>query len=265
MTSHSRDILRQSTVISAALFMLIGAAVGGGAFGGASVSELQDGALSAEGSYLSPAGPAFAIWTLIYVGLAAFTVWQALPAQRDDARQRRVGWWIALSMVLNGLWLVAARFGPLISTVLVIVALLIVLARIIVLLGRSRAAGIVDLAFVDVVTGLHFGWVTIATVANIGAWLTQTLPGDFAAQADVWGVGVLIVVALIGVASAIVTRRVAPALASAWGVAWLAVGRLAEEPTSSPIGITAIIVAVIIVAAAAVAGARRDRKHQAIA
>ncbi|UYO97372.1 tryptophan-rich sensory protein [Microbacterium sp. M28] len=258
-SSTTRDIVRQSAVIAAAVFMLIGATVGGGAFGGAPVNELQNGALAADGSYLAPAGPAFAIWTVIYVGLTGYTIWQALPAQRADERQRRAGWWIAASLVLNGLWLVVARFGTLILTVLVIAVLLAVLARIIVLLGAAPARNGIDRLLVDGSMGLHFGWVTIATVANTAAWLTQTLPGELEAQADVWGVIVLVVVTAIGVASALATHRLAPAIASAWGLAWLAVGRLSGEPSSIAIGVTAVAAAVIILAAGVV-GIVRSRR-----
>ncbi|MGF6821973.1 hypothetical protein M2317_000877 [Microbacterium sp. ZKA21] len=257
--STRTDIVRQSAVIAAAVFMLIGATVGGGAFGGAPVNELQNGALAADGSYLAPAGPAFAIWTVIYIGLAGYTIWQALPAQRTDARQRRAGWWIAGSMVLNGLWLVAARFGTLVLTVLVIAALLAVLARIIVLLGASRARNGIDRLLVDATMGLHFGWVTIATVANAAAWLTQTLPADLEAQADAWGVGVLAVVTMIGAASALATGRLAPAIASAWGLAWLAVGRLAGEPASAAIGVTAVAAAAVVLGAGVYAALRARR------
>ncbi|WCD93643.1 TspO/MBR family protein [Microbacterium sp. nov. GSS16] len=259
MNSTGRDIVRQSTVIAAAVLMLIGAAVGGGAFGGESVAELQNGALSAEGSYLAPAGPAFAIWSVIYLGLAAYTIWQALPGQRDSTRQRAVGWWVAASMVLNGLWLVTARYLNLVATVIVIAALLAVLARIIVLLGRDRASGPLELTLFDGVQGLHFGWVTIATVANTAAWLTQTLPADLAKQADAWGIGVLVVVAVIGAASAFVTRRLAPALATSWGLVWAAIGRLSGEPESTPIGVTALVVAAAILVAGVV-GLLRARR-----
>lgn len=260
MHSTARDILRQSIIIATAVFMLCGAAVGGGAFGGESVANLQDGALSAQGSPLAPAGPAFAIWTLIYLGLAAYTIWQALPAQRDSARQRAIGYWVAASMVVNGLWLVTARYLDLVATVTVIALLLALLARIIVLLGRIPASGLVDRALFDVVSGLHFGWVTIATVANTAAWLTRVLPAETAEQADAWGMAVLVVVAAIGAASALVTRRLSPALATAWGLAWLAVGRITDEPQSTTIGITAVIVAVVIGAAGAV-GTLRGRAH----
>lgn len=259
MNSTGRDIARQATIIAAAVLMLIGAAVGGGAFGGEAVAELQNGALSAQGSYLAPAGPAFAIWSVIYLGLAAYTIWQALPAQRARTRQRTVGYWIAGSMVLNGLWLVTARYLNLIATVIVIAALLAVLARIIVLLGRDRASGPLELTLLDGVQGLHFGWVTIATVANTAAWLTQTVPAELGQQADAWGIAVLVVVAVIGAASALLTRRLAPALATSWGLVWAAIGRLSDQPQSTPIGVTALVVAAVILIAGVI-GLLRARR-----
>lgn len=255
-------IARQSLIIAAAVFMLIAAAVGAGAFGGASVDDLQDGALSAQGSYLAPAGPAFSIWSLIYVGLLAYTVWQALPAQRTDARQQAVGGWIALSMVLNGLWLVTARYLTLWLTVLVIALLLATLARVIVLLGRFSAKNLADRILTDGANGLHFGWVTIATVANAAAWLTQIAPASWAEAADAWAIGVLVVVLAIGAAAAWATKRLAPALATSWGLVWLAVGRLTGSPESTPTAVAALIVAALLVLTAVVAvvrgrGARR--------
>src|SRR5690606_6539520 len=116
-------------------------------------------------SYLAPAGPAFSIWSVIYVGLAAYTIWQALPSQRANPRQRALGWLIAGSMVLNGLWLVVARFGSLVGTVLAIVGLLIVLAIWFQRAVATPADGWLDALLIDGVSGLHFGWVTVATVA----------------------------------------------------------------------------------------------------
>ncbi len=180
MESRTKGIGRQTLIISAATFMLIAATIGAGAFGGTSVDDLQDGALSAQGSYLAPAGPAFSIWSLIYLGLIAYTVWQAFPAQRQDPRQQAVGGWIAASMVLNGLWLVTAQYLTLWLTVIVIALLLAVLARVIVVLQRFPARNLADRILTDGANGLHFGWVTIATVANTAAWLTQIAPESWA-------------------------------------------------------------------------------------
>ncbi|MGN8553424.1 UNVERIFIED_CONTAM: tryptophan-rich sensory protein [Microbacterium sp. SLM126] len=245
----ARDLARQIVVISAFCFMIVAAMVGTGLLGGTPVQDLQDGALDADGSYLAPATSAFSIWSVIYVGLFAYTVWQALPRQRSRTRQRALGWLIAGTMVLNGLWLVTAQFATLPLTVAAIVALLALLAvtfrRAVLQPGRGWA----DALLIDGVTGLHLGWVTLATVANTAAWLTTIVPEEAAESATLWGVLVLVVVAVIGVAIAWASHwRVAPGLAMAWGLVWIGVGRLVFEPESTPIGVTAIIVGVIVIA-----------------
>jgi hypothetical protein len=258
--STGRDIARQIAVISALGFTLVAVLVGVGGLGGTAVEDSQGGQLSEQGSYLAPAGPAFSIWSVIYAGLLAYAVWQALPSQRASARQRAIGWWIALTIVLNGLWLVAAQFLTIEWTVIVIVLLLIALCitfRISVL-TRTPRAGFVDALLIDGVTGLHLGWVTLATVANTAAWLTGIVPESWGDAASAWGLAVLAVIAVIGVAIAWVSGwRIAPGLALAWGLSWLAVGRLSGEPANEAIGIAAIVVAaIVLLVPLAVAGLR---------
>ncbi|MDQ1129421.1 tryptophan-rich sensory protein [Microbacterium sp. SORGH_AS_0888] len=251
--ASSRDLLRQIVVIAATGFMLVAAMVGAGVLGGTPVQDLQDGALAADATYLAPAGPAFSIWSLVYLGLIAYAVWQALPGRRSDARQRTLGWWIALSEVLNGLWLVTAQFLTLPLTVLVIALLLVVLCRIYRRTVSTPGRAVADRMLVDGVTGLHLGWVTLATIANATAWLTRILPPVEAGAAQVWAIAVLVVVAVIGCGLVSVGGgRIAPALALAWGLTWLAVGRLADEPRSVSVGIAALVVAALVLGTAIV-------------
>ena len=55
--------------------------------------------------YFVPANLTFSVWGVIYLGLAAFAVYQALPAQRENAVLLRVGWLFVLSSVANAGWL----------------------------------------------------------------------------------------------------------------------------------------------------------------
>ena len=261
--AQSLDLARQIVVISALVFMLIAAMVGVGVFGGTPISEAQGGALAADATLLAPATPAFSIWSVIYVGLAAYTVWQALPAQRASDRQRAMGWWIAASMVFNGLWIVTVQFWTIWGTTIAIFVLLAVLCvafrRAVV--TRMPRAGFVDALLIDGITGLHLGWVAVASVANVAAWLTAVGPTAWADHAQAWGLAVVVVVAVIGLGVAFASGwRVAPGLALAWGLVWIAVGRLADQPRSEAIGIAAIIAAVAVLGTPlAVAGLRSLR------
>lgn len=249
MKARPLDLLRQIAVLAAVSFMLIAAMVGVGLFGGTPVQDLQGGALDSDASYLAPAGNAFSIWSVIYLGLIAYAVWQALPAQRTNDRQRALGWLVAVTAVLNGTWLVVAQFATLGLTVAAIFVLLAALCVTFVRAVQTRMPrdGVADSVLLDGVTGLHLGWVTLATVANTAALLTQSGPADWQSAADAWGITVVVAVGAIAMALAWASRwRVTPALAIAWGLTWLAVARLDGEPRSGAIAVAAIVVAAVV-------------------
>ncbi|MCR2794028.1 tryptophan-rich sensory protein [Microbacterium sp. zg.Y625] len=258
------DLGRQIGVISAVSFMLIAAVVGVGALGGRPVEDLQGGALDSDASYLAPASQAFSIWSVIYVLMVAYAVWQALPSQRADDRQRLLGWWIAVTAVLNGLWLVAAQFTTLPLTVLVIVLLLAALAWTFRLAVRRPPRGVRQALFTDITVGLHLGWVALATVANSAAWLTSIAPPSWADAADPVAIAVISVVALVGIGIALGGRgRLAPGLAMGWGLTWIGIGRWSDEPMSEPIAIGAWIAAAVVVLAPIVITAVRFARNRA--
>ncbi|AUG30746.1 MULTISPECIES: TspO/MBR family protein [Microbacterium] len=254
------DLARQIVVISAVVFMIIAAMVGTGLFGGTNVRDLQGGALDADATVLAPATPAFSIWSVVYVLMVAYAVWQALPAQRGRERQRRAGWWIALTAVLNGGWLLAAQFLTLPATVIAIIVLLVALVATLRALVRTPPETWADRLLMDGTVGIHLGWVSLATVANITAWLAaDVVPAMDADSQQLWGVIVLVVVALVGVAVAFGSGgRIAPALAMSWGLVWIGIARTSGEPHAPAVATAAFVVAgVVLVSAIAAAGRRR--------
>ncbi|MBF4561344.1 tryptophan-rich sensory protein [Microbacterium sp. VKM Ac-2870] len=253
------DLARQIVVISSVVFMIIAAMVGTGLFGGTNVRDLQGGALDADSTVLAPATSAFSIWSLIYVLMIAYAIWQALPSQRGRERQRRAGWWIAATAVLNGGWLLAAQFLTLPATVVAIVALLAALGVTIRRLVHTPAETWADRLFMDGTVGIHLGWVSLATVANVTAWLAaDVVPAMDADAQQLWGVIVLVVVALVGIAVAVGTGgRIAPALAMTWGLVWIGVARTSGEPHAPAVATAAFIVAAVILVTAVAATLRR--------
>lgn len=250
--------IRPWAVLLALPATLAVAALGSGAFGGQEVQTASSGALAADATPLAPASPAFSIWSVIYLGLAAYAIWQVLPKQRDDPRQRAIGWLAVASLVLNATWILCAQAGLLPMTVIVIVLLLVVLAAIFELLRRSSPDSLLETALVDGTFGLYLGWVSVATVANIAAWLADAglRPSAFEAPAIV----VLAVVAAVGVAIAIRSRgAIAPSLAMLWGLSWIGIGRVLDEPASTAVAVGAAAACVVIGAATVIARVRRIR------
>jgi hypothetical protein len=250
---HRSDVTRQLGVLVLAVLATVGAAVGSGAFGGTPIAEAADGALSASATPVAPGSPAFTIWSVIYAGLLAYAVWQALPAQRTDPRQRRTGWLAAVSMLLNAAWIAVVQAGALWLSVVVIVALLVVLVRILLQCLAVPARSWPETLLVDGTFGLYLGWVTIATIANAAAALAASDVGPLGLGATGWSVVLLGAAAVIGLGYALSTRgRLAVALALAWGLAWVAVARAGDVPRDGAVALTAALAAVVTLGSAVV-------------
>ncbi|WP_209559491.1 tryptophan-rich sensory protein [Frigoribacterium sp. PvP032] len=261
----SADVVRQVVVVVGAVLAIVLAAFGSGAFGGTSVSGASGGALSADATPIAPATTAFSIWSVIYAGLVAYAVYQALPGQRAVDRHRRLGYWVAASMLLNAAWLFAAvQLGQVWLSVVVIVALLAVLVRIFLLVVHTPTRSWVDAVVTDGTMGLYLGWVSVATAANIAAALVESGFGGFGLPGGVWSTVVLAVAGLSGVAVAVAGRgRVAPMLSLVWGLAWVAVGRFSGQPLDVAAGVTALVAAAVVLVAVVVLRVRAERSGSA--
>ena len=257
----SSDRTRQVGVTLAEIYCVVGTLVGVGVIG-TRVEESAGGSLSADATLLAPAGPAFSIWSVIYVGLAAYTVWQWLPAAGRSELARRTGWLFAASMVLNAAWLLVTQQDWIWLSVVVIIALLLVLVRLALELASTPddAGDTVGTWIVRLTAGLYLGWVAVATFANVAAALAGSgleLTGG-ALAVTVSLVALVVVVALATSLLRLEPTRLGVAAAVAWGLSWLAYGRFGDEPRSSVVGAAAVLAALAVVAAAVVLTRRRE-------
>ena len=256
--ARGSDVVRQAVVAVSAVVAVVGSAIGSGAFGGTPIAEAGGGALSAEATLVAPDGPAFAIWSLIYLGLVAYAVHQALPAQRTARRHRATGWLAAASLVLNAVWILVAQAGYVALSAGIIAVLLAVLVAVVVRLARDPERNRVDGTLTDGTFGLYTGWVSIATVANVAAALKDAGVTEGVLGAETWAVFLAAVAAGIGTLMASVTRgSLGYGGALTWGLAWIAVGRTSGPDTAGTVVVAAGLSAVIVLAATLLARSRR--------
>lgn len=255
------DRIRQSGVIAATVVALCGAVYGFGLAGGHPVPRVAGGALGPDATLLAPAGPAFAIWSVIYLGLAGYAIWQALPSQAARHRQRAVGYWMSASLLLNAAWILAVQAGLLALSVPIIVLLLVVLVVAFARLRHEPGGTTADAVLLDGTVGLYLGWVMVATAADLAAWLTAAGFTGSGFPPEVWAMVVLAALAVLACALAVWDRgRLAPALASAWGLVWIAVSRVVGGLPSAVVAVTALAAGILVImVAVAVRVARGGR------
>ncbi len=134
------------------------------------------------GVIITPAGYAFAIWGLIYIGLIAYSIYQALPAQRHNPAFQKVSWGIIGACVLQTIWIyvfLTFNFWP---SVLLILGILGCLAYAYVN-TRSVPATWKNRWLFQAPVSVYFGWITVATVVNVaGALYVMNVPAQRLAE-----------------------------------------------------------------------------------
>jgi len=208
--------------------------------------------------YFVPAGYVFSIWGLIYVGLAAFAIYQALLAQRDNPRLHRIGYLFALSCLANVAWLFLWHYEVFPLTLVAMVALLLSLIAIYLRLGIGRTqASAAEKWLVRVPFSIYLGWVTVATIANVTSVLDYVNWSGWGISPEAWTVIMLVVGA--GIVSAVSLTRgdVAYMLVIVWAFAGIAV-----KHAGTPVVATAAWVMTALVALMLVVGLLFKRRRE---
>jgi hypothetical protein len=212
---------------------------------GQSTAEISD----RYATLVTPAGYVFAIWSVIYTLLLAFSVYQALPGQRTTPALRAIGYLPAAAGLLNATWLVLWHFNVFALTVPVMVALLLTLILIYVRLGIGREApsSRAEWLLLRLPWSVYLGWITIATIANVATTLVWLEWDRFGIPPEAWAVAVLGVGVVIAAAVSATRRDLAYALVIVWAYVGVAVEQIDVTVVAG-----AAILGVVIVAGLAV-------------
>jgi hypothetical protein len=242
-----KDTLRQISVIVTILVTL----VINGLANALPINGLTTGQISDSFHvYFVPAGYVFSIWGLIYLGLIAFAIFQALPSQRENPRLRATGWWISLGGLANSAWIFLWQYE---HFPLTLVAMLVLLATLLVTylrLGIGRTAvSTAETWAVRLPFSIYLGWITVATVANVTVLLAYLKWDGFGIAPELWMGIVLAAVLAIAVLMNFTRRDVAYALVILWALAGISVKFASVAAIAIPTWITFGLVALTLVAA----------------
>jgi len=117
-----------------------------------------------------PAGYVFSIWGVIYLGWMLYAVYQALPAQADNAVLNRIAPYYWLTSLANSAWILLWHYEQFVWTLpamLVILGALIVIYTTLKRTEEFNAGG--KLWFVTVPFSLYLGWVLYAVYQALSA------------------------------------------------------------------------------------------------
>lgn len=250
----NRDILRQVAVIAATIATIVMNVLANALpLNGLNTGEISD----RFDVYFVPAGYVFSIWGLIYVGLIAYCIYQALPGQRERAAYRATGYLYVISALANIIWLFLWHYEVFQFTILAMLALLLCLIAIYLRfdIGR-RQVGAFEKWAVHLTFSIYLGWITVATIANATQLLDYLGWGGWGIQPETWAVIMLLAGVAISGLMSFTRGDIAYSLVLVWAYAGIGIKHAGVAIVSyTAWGALAAIIVLLVIA--------RSRKRSA--
>ena len=209
-----------------------------------------------------PAGLTFSIWGIIYVLLFLFAGYQlrgsAIRDEEDSGYLTKIGWFFVASNVFNIAWIFAWHYElvplSLVFMMLLFVSLLAIYLRLEIgsplkrIILRKRL-------FYQVPFSVYLGWITVATIANVTAFLVSIGIEPYDGLAVVLTLIVIIVATLIASLVLWTRRDIAYSLVVVWALVGIVVKRLdpnyfIELTVATTAGIGVVIILIVLAAVA---------------
>ena len=151
----------------------------------------------------TPAGYAFSIWGIIFLGLLVFAGYQVyLTYSKSQTMDfiSQAGGWFAMANVGNAAWIVAWLYDYTLLSVGIMLVVLLSLIKVILNTNMERwHAPLKTIVFAWWPICIYAGWISVATIANITAWLVKIgWDGGFLTP-FIWTIVMIVVATLLNV------------------------------------------------------------------
>jgi hypothetical protein len=168
----------------------------------------------------TPIGLTFSIWGLIYLLLALYVLYQFGFFQEDKNRSnedlfKKLGIYFIITSIANMAWIYSWHYTLIGLSLLIMIALLVFLIKIADLLNKQKFS-LKDKFFVRLPFTIYFGWITVATIANVTAFLVSLNWDGFGIPEHVWVVLILLIGTIIGILRMTKDKSIAYGLVFVW-------------------------------------------------
>lgn len=200
----------------------------------------------------APAGITFSIWGLIYLLLLGYTLYQfGFFQKRNQINSdllNRIGIYFSISSIANSLWIFAWHYEKMslaMSLMIIILFCLIQINQLIIAATLSTR----DKIFVQLPFSVYFGWITIATIANVTTLLVSIGWDGFGLSDVTWTIIILLVGTVIGMKTTIRNQDIAYGFVILWAYIGILIKHLSETGFDGqyPLIITTCVICLVII------------------
>jgi translocator protein len=181
------------------------------------INGMSTGELSAlYPSLFTPAGFTFSIWSVIYLLLTGFIIFQWTVLSKPYFVELSL--WFLLSSFANIGWILTWHYLFIYASVLIMLILLFSLTKIFLLLQSVILTSLTEKIFIQLAFTFYFSWICVATIANISALLVSLSWDGGILSPIMWTITMINVACVLGIFISIRFREPAFLLVLMWAL-----------------------------------------------
>lgn len=168
----------------------------------------------------TPSPFTFTVWILIYFLLACYVLYQmglfqGSGKKTDPALLKRIAVYFIISSLANTVWIFAWHYQKIPLSLLLMIIMLFSLIFISVRTSQAELSA-KETFFLRLPFSIYFGWITVATIANVIVLLVSIGWNRWHLPDEVWMLIVLIMGMLVGITVMLALKDIAYGLVLIW-------------------------------------------------
>jgi hypothetical protein len=181
----------------------------------------------------TPAPYTFAIWGVIYLLLLAFTLYQTglFGGQiqgNNEALLQTIRFYFSISSIANAAWIFAWHYQMIALSVALMLIILFCLITITNEIAKSQLS-LKEKLLIQLPFSVYFGWITVATIANITVLLVSLGVNSFSTFAQILTILILAIGAAIGMVTILYQKNIAYGIVLIWAYIGILVNQISEK------------------------------------
>ena len=198
-----------------------------------------------------PAGITFSIWGVVYLFLLGFVIYQAAELFDSEAKGNawfsKIGILFVLTCATNIGWIFAWHFQYILPSVIIMLSFLGLLIAIYQRLGIGRVLVTTKVKwFVHVPFSIYLGWISVATIANITAYLVSIGWDGFGIAEEYYAIFLIMTASYLGQKLVNTREDIAYGFVIVWALVGIFIKQNAQSSTYNNTAIAAIIGIVLV-------------------
>jgi hypothetical protein len=179
-----------------------------------------------------PSGITFSIWIIIYILLFFYVLYNFFVVifdKNENILNPTTNTIFGFSCIFNFLWILSWHYGFIGFSVLIMIFLLVSLIYLYSKIDKLEIKGFLGKLAIKIPISIYLGWISVATIANVAAFLVSVKWNGFGIAENIWAIIMIIIGGFLTTLMLILKKDLYYALVVLWAYSGIIIKRNSAE------------------------------------